>query len=272
MAIRNILCAYSGEAAQGAGLKHAIKLADHHDAWLTGVVRHGRPYIARRFHGQLPQGLIETLFEKDAEQIAEIRQRFLAACQTAGLTNPAEFVDLDTSQGLGLAEFARNFDLVVTGHHVHDPSEAHLSANPDMIALKSGRPVLIVPDGYEADSLAKRALVAWDGKRASARAIADAMDVLTDKAEVTILSVGSAAPANTDRMRDNLSRHGVNVATELRPREGSIAETILRAATENDAKLIVSGAFEHSKFAHDVLGGVTNELQAKSPVPIFMSH
>ena len=272
MAIENILCAYSGEAARGAGLHHALKLADHHEAWLTGVVRHGRPYIAARFQGQLPSDLIETLVQKDNEHVAEIRQRFLDAAGEAGLADRTEFVDLDPSGDLSLSEFARNFDLIVTGHHQPDPAESHLSANPDMIALKSGRPVLVVPDGYDADGLAERALVAWDGKRSSARAIFDAMDVLTEKAEVTLLSVGASAPKQTERMRENLARHNVNVTTEVRPREGSVAETILAAADAHGARLIVSGAFEHSKFAHDILGGVTTELQAKSPVPIFMSH
>jgi len=272
MAIKNILCAYSGEAARGSGLRHALKLATHHNAWLTGVVRHGRPYIAKRFQGQLPPDLIDALIEKDNAHVDEIRHRFLASAQSSGLEKNTEFVDLDPSEGQTLSEFARNFDLVVTGHHTPDPADNHLSANPDMIALKSGRPVLVVPDGYEASGLAERALVAWDGKRAAARAIADAMDILAEKAEVTLLSVGDVAPPQTDRMRSNLVRHGVNVTTELKSRQGTIAKTILDAANEHDAKLIVSGAFEHSKFAHDVLGGVTTELQANSPVPIFMSH
>lgn len=42
--------------------------------------------------------------------------------------------------------------MIVTGvHTVSSDDHAHLSASPDMLALQSGRPVAVVPDGYEAD-------------------------------------------------------------------------------------------------------------------------
>jgi hypothetical protein len=43
MSLRNILAAYSGQATRGAALRHAVKLAQHHNAYITGVLRHGRP-------------------------------------------------------------------------------------------------------------------------------------------------------------------------------------------------------------------------------------
>ena len=36
MRIKNILCAYSGEAAHGSGLNHVVRLARQDDAWVTG--------------------------------------------------------------------------------------------------------------------------------------------------------------------------------------------------------------------------------------------
>ena len=36
MTIKSILAAYSSEDAHGSGVKHAIKLAQLHGAWLTG--------------------------------------------------------------------------------------------------------------------------------------------------------------------------------------------------------------------------------------------
>ncbi|WP_276326206.1 universal stress protein [Phaeobacter gallaeciensis] len=38
------------------------------------------------------------------------------------------------------------------------------------------------------------------------------------------------------------------------------------------AKLIVMGAYEHSKFSQDLFGGVTHEVIRSSQVPVFMSH
>ena len=272
MTIKNILCAYSGEAAKASGLRHAIKLAKHHDAWVTGVLSHGRPMLERRFSAQVPESLLEALHEADDKLSKDVTQRFKDMMMESGLSDRWDFYDLDPAQGQTVADFARTFDLIVTGHHSEESRDEHLSANPDLIALRSGRPVLIVPDAYDAEGLSDHALVAWDGKRAAARAIGDAMPILEEKASVTLLTVGTTEAPGTDMLARNLERHGINVIVKRVPREKSTAHTVLKAAEEASAKLIVMGAFEHSKFQHNLFGGVTTDVMNDSPVPVFMAH
>lgn len=271
MSFKSILCAYSGETALGSGLAHAIKLAKHHNAFLTGVLRHGRPLIERRFAAHIPASLIAQIQEADSQRVQEVSSRFKAQLEAEGLLAQSDFVELHPEEEGPVSEFARSFDLVVTGVHSEAANEEHLSAQPDLIALKSGRPVLVVPDGYSSESLADRALVAWDGKRSAARAISDAMDILAEKASVTLLSVGSA-PRGTGRMVENMKRHGIQVRARTVSKSGSVANTILSEAKKDSARLIVMGAFEHSKFSHDLIGGVTTDVMAKTHVPVLMAH
>ncbi|MEO1238504.1 MAG: universal stress protein [Pseudomonadota bacterium] len=271
MPIKSILCAYSGDAARGSGLSHAVRLARHHDAHLTGVLRHGAPMLEDRFGAHVPRTLLDQLRDADAAHIKEIADRFRKAADAGGLDDRATFVELDPARDGPLSAFAHAFDLIVTGVHTEAANEAHLAANPDVLALKSGRPVLVVPDGYRAEGLSDRALVAWDGKRAAARALGDAMDILAEKSHVTLLSVGDT-PRGTDRMVANMERHGVTVDARRVNRQGSTADTILDRAKADGAKLIVMGAFEHSKFSHDLFGGVTTDVIAKTDVPVFMAH
>ncbi|MEM9435296.1 MAG: universal stress protein [Pseudomonadota bacterium] len=270
MQIKSVLCAYSGDAARGSGLRHAIKVAIQNQAHLTGVLRHGRPVIEAKYAPHVPKVLLKQLHEADENHIAEIAERFRSAAAAAGLSG-SEFVEINPAKDGPLSAFAHAFDLVVTGVQSQAADEAHLAASPDILALKSGRPVLVVPDGYEAEGLADRALVAWDGKRSAARALGDAMGILAEKSHVTLLSVGST-PRGTDRVLTNMARHGVTVDARTVARNKSIAETILSEANTDGAKLIVMGAFEHSKFAHDLFGGVTTDVIAKTAVPIFLAH
>lgn len=272
MSIKNILCAYSGESAKGSGLHHAIRLAKHHGAWLTGVIPHGRPFLESRFAGQVTEDILRTLQQADDDHIAEIRDRFTAQVAEAGLADRAEFVELDTRGGDSVEAFARGFDQIVAGMHTDVASAGHLSAHPDQIALSSGRPVVVVPDGYESDGLADHAVVAWDGKRSAARALGDAMASLEEKASVTVLTIGTTAVPGVDRIVQNLQRHGINGTHMNKPRHKTIANTLLETADELGAKLIVMGAFEHSKFHHDILGGVTTDVMRDAKVPVFMSH
>ncbi|MEM9707243.1 MAG: universal stress protein [Pseudomonadota bacterium] len=271
MSIKNILCAYSGDAARGSGLDHAIKLARQYDAHLTGVLRYTAPSIERRFGMRLPDDLINLLHENDRSRIEDVTKRFGEKVAAAGLTEKSTFLELSRRDQIPLSHFARAFDLIVTGVHSDATDEDHLSAHPDLIALHSGRPVLVVPNGYTAEGLAERVLVAWDGRRAVARAVGDAMDVLAEKVGVTLVTVGET-PQGTETMLENLRRHGVTAEARTVERSGSIAETLLQAAAADDAKLIVMGAFEHSKFTHDLMGGVTTDLTAIADVPVFMAH
>ncbi|MFK7854720.1 MAG: universal stress protein [Granulosicoccus sp.] len=272
MSIRSILSAYSGDASKGSGLRHALRLAKHHDAWLTGVLRHHQSNLERTLVGSVPKSLLKTFFEAEQLRFEEISERFRTITTAAGFADRCDFVNLDTEKGTSLSEFARSFDLIVTGAHSQYQSEAHMSVNPDLIALRSGRPVLVVPDEYHAEGLAEHALVAWDGKRSSARAIGDAMTGLEDKAKVTLLTVGVKPVRGTDYLLRNLERHGIDAHILLQPRQASIAETILSAAQDVSAKLVVMGAYEHSKFREDVFGGVTTDVIRKAEVPVFISH
>lgn len=269
MSVKSILCAYSGEAARGSGLAHAIRLAQHHGAHLTGVLERGRSLLERHFAGQIPETVLEQFRSADDDRIAEVARRFQEAA--GGLQSGAEFAVLDPETDGSLPEFAHAFDLIVTGPHSEAADEAHMSAHPDLIALRSGRPVLVVPDGYQSEGLADRALVAWDGKRSAARAINGAMDILSEKAGVTVLSVGKT-PRGTDRLVDNMRRHGVAVTARTVARSGAVAGSILAEAARDDARLIVMGAFEHSKFSHDLLGGVTTDVIRDARVPTYLEH
>lgn len=272
MTIKNILCAYSGEAARGSGVRQALRVAKHHDAWITGVLRHGRPLLQRQFSVHLPPGILQQLRASDQEHITRVAAQFHSLAEEAGMADRVTFVDIDLDKDGMLYEYARPFDMIITGAHSTDSSEEHMSASPDLLALRSGRPVLIVPNGYEAATLADHALVAWDGNRSAARALGDALSILKEKPKVTIMTVGDAAGSDRDVLIQNLERHGISADYILRPKKGRISDTLINAAEELSAQLIVMGAFEHSKFSRAITGGVTSDVIADATVPVFLSH
>ncbi|MBF9052129.1 hypothetical protein GTA62_19050 [Roseobacter sp. HKCCD9010] len=273
MSIKSILCAYSGDPAKGSGLRHALRLAQHHDAYLTGVAKMGGlAFLHRHFSAQVPESVRDQLEANGRKTLAEISDRFMAMARAAELGDRAEFVELDPKTDGPIAAFARAFDLVVIGHHTGAPYEDEYAAHPDLIALRSGRPVLIVPDRYDsATTSAGDVIVAWDGKRAATRALVAAMPILEDGARVTLLSVGTT-PRNTSRLQQTIARHGVTVEALTVPQQGSIATTLLSHATDQNANLILMGAFEHSKFSHDFIGGATTDALNDTQIPLLMAH
>lgn len=274
MTLKNLLVAYSGEASFESSLAHAIKLAVQYDAWLTVVMRNGASYIDK-FGAGLTAALRSQLRSLDEADVEKAIQIFNAAVEKAGIQDRAEFLLPGQLGDLLPSEMARHYDLVITGFHSELASEGHHAANPDLIALRSGRPVVVVPDSYVTPELADHVLVAWDDKRSAARALGDAMYVLEGKRKATILTIGGAKPEMPvdGGILRHLERHGVDARhLHKEHRSGSIASIIKDTADEVGAKLIVMGAYEHSKLTQDLFGGVTHDVIRSARVPVFMAH
>nr|WP_321457835.1 universal stress protein [uncultured Cohaesibacter sp.] len=276
MTIKSILYAYCGEQDEDSGLDFAIKLAQRYDAWLAGVIRHGYSKMERRIATIVSDEVHLAVKAAEKKRIDDITSRFHETVSAAGLAERSNFIDIEPHMMMSISEIARCYDFVVTGNHPEDENFEFLAAYPDRIALQSGRPVIVVPDGYKTHGPAKKILIAWDGKRTIARAIGDAMPVLEKHTDVTLLTVG---PSHTvDQHPDGgimalFARHDVK-AEHIHDRGvgRSVAETIVQTADELGSDLIIMGAYEHSKFSQDLFGGVTTEMLKSVHVPVFMAH
>ncbi len=133
---------------------------------------------------------------------------------------------------------ARSADLLVVSQKEAEWAYADMFDIPDVLALESGRPVLVVPRKGELRTLGERVLVAWNNSRESARAVFDAMPVLQKAKETRVLCISESGKAHTQselasvELCAALSRHGVNcVADHVKPTErGERGELLLTQA------------------------------------------
>ena len=110
-----------------------------------------------------------------------------------------------------------------------------------------------------------------------ARAIADAIPVLEKVKEVRIVTVANEKVLDTkhsgEELAKNLSRHGIDVILENVDAAGrSIGEVLETHAASCSADLLVMGAYGHSRLREFILGGATQSMLSKPPVPILFSH
>ena len=109
------------------------------------------------------------------------------AVLTAGRAN-THWMPLEGCGEKAIIENARYFDITLIGQYDIDRGDTAFAMHPDLIALQSGRPIIIVPRRFD-QPLGDRAVVAWDGQCAAARALSDAMQILETKEQVSVLSV-----------------------------------------------------------------------------------
>lgn len=274
MRIKNLLLAHTGSAAFTSSLQYAVKIAVKHEAWITALYGNTNSYFDQVL--ELTPDLITKLKSVREGRISNSRQAFDSEVSGAGILDRARFLMPDDVGKLSPSEIARHYDFVVTGFHPNRPADEFRAVSPDIIALQSGRPVLVVPEGYEVTGLANHALVAWDGKRAAARALNDAMSLLEEKPrKVSVVTVGHMLRDMPEAISiaTHLKRHGVEADfISVTDSTRDIAKAIQKTADEIGAKLIVMGAYEHSKFSQDIFGGVTHDVVRSSNIPVFMSH
>ena len=272
MTIKNILVSFNGGAPAKSALEMAIKLAARSDAHITGVLAHGLPNMLYAYGGHIPQAAMDQLEDADKQHREEVRKDF--AAMTAALPSArVHFLDVYGEANERLMEIALGYDMVVMGPPEKNSNFPHMEAHADVVARNSGKPVLVVPKGYDTAQFNNTVLLAWDGKRAASRAMADVVKLLETSTKITVLSLGEteAATKRAQPAIDHLKRHGFE-AEIISKKTRKIAKTILATACETNVGILAMGAYEHAKLAEDLFGGVTNTVLKKAKVPVLLSH
>lgn len=278
MTLKNILVSYNAFGAADAALATGCRLARKYEAHLTGLLSWGPSRISAALGPWVTDELIASMRAAEATRRAEIAAKFHENTRELSRAQPGKvhWLDLGGDADESLMEAARVYDLVVMGQFASDDETAHLAPHPDLVALKSGRPVLIVPKGYAPERPVDRAILAWDGGRAAARAMSDAMAVLETKSHVTVFSAGDAPQAQRREGLDvvaHLARHGIHTDWKhVAKPSGGVAKAIRDVIAEKNAGLLVMGAYEHPKLLEDLVGGATKSMLSKLDVPVLMSH
>lgn len=278
MSIKNILVAYNGLPGSVAALSGAVVMQKYFDAHLTGLFAHGNPFLSRQIKRTwLPQKVQTAIIEAADSPTAEIQRKFNEICKDVP-QDKLHWIDSGGSVQRTVARYARLFDITVLGMHESsvEHNTSHIEIHPDRVAFDSGRPVMTFPANYTGSVFDGRAVVAWDGGRAAARALADAMQILETEAEVEIVSVGRSPLADSLPGIDVsmvLDRHDVNVIlTELPKSKRPIGDILVDHCEKVGASLMVMGAYEHSPLREGLIGGVTHDIALRAKLPVLMSH
>jgi len=174
-----------------------------------------------------------------------------------------------------LALVARACDLIVASAH---PSRNYFhAADPAEVVMRSGRPVLVMPD-QAAPLSGKRIVVAWKDTREARRALADALPFLHRAEQVLVLGVcdkdqQGAAQAQVEDVTAYLVGRGVAAQGQVKiASDAGVVGELNNAADALGADLIVAGAYGQSRLREWVFGGVTRTLLDEPSRYLLLSH
>jgi nucleotide-binding universal stress UspA family protein len=213
-----------------------------------------------------------------AEKAEQIEVTFQERLHLSGVQGECRGVSGKVSEAV--VRQARHADLIVLGqadpNHPPPPAGRHLVED---VLLTSGRPTLVIPYIGRFETAGTNILIAWNNSREAARAVHDAIPLLTKAASVTVLAVnpGGREPAidgtTVADLVDHLARHGISAkAARTVAANTSVSDALLSYAADINADLLVAGGYGHSRLRERILGSITHQLLQHLTLPVLMSH
>ena len=248
----------------------ARRLAERHGARLTGLFAEQASPVR--------VGVVATWPSADYLAAAQASHaRFAAA--TAGLGTQAIWIDANRGGEaeilIRVADCARLADLVILGQA--EDSGSRVPADlAERVILDSGRPVLIVPHSGTFENVGERPLFAWTTARAAARALGDALALVTPGADALVVHAGQPGPGTDElagRVVAHLLAHGVGARFQsVVVEDVKLMDTLLNQAADHSADMMALGAFENAGFPFVGRGSGTRYVLRHMTLPVLFSH
>lgn len=275
MSIRDIIVLLDDGKSNDERVDFAIRLAQAHDAHLTGVALGSMKPI--HAPSDKDHNAVARMSEKMAQKIIE---DFAIRAKGFGVKTETLIIYGDaTSSGLKMAHYARNYDLaILTQPHPKRDNYNPLIEFSKQVLLHSGRPIIFMPYIGANRIPPQTAMIAWDGTPAVSRSVHDAIPLLKSLQDVTILVVASKKQRQTKKevlvhgLARHLEHHGVNARIlNIDPGANSVSSVILNQITDNNIDLLIMGGHGTPTLKQKILGTVTHNLLSSMIVPVLMS-
>jgi nucleotide-binding universal stress UspA family protein len=290
MSIKRILIPLPGAADHAGEIDTAISAAKLLGAHVEALFISQPPPATRM---NVPEGYgsrlavampVDWYAEERVRLAQEARDRFTQACAANGVPIQAANAEPDAQPAASWREAegsyvdiavarAAAFDLIVAASAAVMES---LMSIAEQSLLRTRRPVLLAPSRLET-SLSDTAMIAWDESPECWHAVSYAVPFLKLAKSVQVVSIDK----NPEHRRAShaealayLRCHGIAAtARVVAPHLRSVGDSLLAAAGEHAAGLLVMGAYSHSRLRELLLGGATRHiLNNASARPVLMAH
>lgn len=199
-----------------------------------------------------------------ADQLHDVVGAWRTLAQQQGVV--VDWVDVTGDVADIVVEYGRNADVVVMARPL-DHESARVRTGLHAALFATGRPVLIVPPGFDGD-LGEVVAIAWREDGRAAQTVRASLPMLQRAREVHVLCMdpSAAMPAALREIAPGARLYAMPA------QDGSVGARLLTAAHDVAADLLVVGAYAHGEWREAMLGGVTRYMLANADLPVLMRH
>jgi nucleotide-binding universal stress UspA family protein len=286
--IRTVLVAVKADGTDDAAFWTALVAARQFEAHLEFLLVRTDPQgilvaSGAEAIGSISSSLLADLENDDRERAARARrfcQNFCDREQIIVTDKPpgphgmsAAWREERGDEASEVMRHARFNDLLIVS-----PPRQEQGLDADTIStvlIGSGRPVLLAPTRRPA-SLTRTVVIAWKETPEAARAVMSAMPFLEKADKVIVLSIGETDAETTEsaeKLAEQLRWHRLDVEARcLAPAGGSAPETLVGAAANAKADLIVMGGYSRNRVRELIFGGFTQHVLNGVELPVLLCH
>jgi len=276
--MKQILLPFDAKTAEGAPLEAALSWAERFDGHVTAVFAPGprQIVIADPMGGGTLESPDDSTREAEAEQARVTLESRLDKMTRSDATTRITIDTATVTSSYLLGDSARLFDVTILGKIGFD---ADWQALFEAALFEGGRTVMLVPEDnarFKGDqAFGDKVAIAWNRSTETARRVGQALDVIRDADEVTIIELEdwyTPGPDGEDLKR-YLKAHGVEAALhqEFRKGDGPGAD-IRRSAEACGANLLIKGAYTQSRLRQFIFGGATRDIIQNAEIPVLFAH
>jgi nucleotide-binding universal stress UspA family protein len=276
--IKDIMVRLDGTSGDVARLAAVKLIAETFESHVTGL-----------FFNVLPSLIPDALDDAGAKQAAKL----LDAAKSAG--DAIEATAFERLTRLQQPTYLRRFD-VVGDDAIADTALPLARAADTFVALRpngkssepeglienllygAGRHLFLVPDDHKTMTPFNNVVVAWNGSRESARALAEALPYLHRAQKVSVVVVQGEHPTEADALMGNdavqhLRHHGINaVKCRAIGEDDETADVLIEECRRLGGDLLVMGSYSHSRLHELLPGSTTTRVLRRSPLPLVIAH
>ncbi len=271
----------SAEKAGGtvaAAAQVALALDAHLDILALGVDRTQVGYSYIGGGAVLMQVALERA-ETDAKAVeAAAREAIKTQSDALRWTVEGAVAQLGAMNEL-VALRARFSDLIVLSRPYGDGIGSEAEAIVEAALFEGMAPVLMLPDDKAAMTIPpERIVIGWNQSREAMVAVRRALPFLK-KAKLVNIAIIDPPTHGAERsdpggaLCQMLVRHGVKAEVSVLARTvPRISDVLARHVIDQNAEMLVMGAYGHSRFREAILGGATRNMLENAKVPVFLAH
>lgn len=282
MTIKRLLVYVDGSKHAAQTIKGACEAAKPFQARLDGfcVIPDVTTALAAAPDGIAVPDLVSEMQRDAEERAASARRLFEEEKERAGFNGEwRSFKANGRGTSDVAASVARHADLVVVGQTDPEEEPPRDPSMPGDLILDAGRPVLLIPHGWDGGAFGRTILVGWKETRESARALFDSLPFLKRARSVVVVTVAKEkrrqeAARSLEHVAASLGAHGIAPTVEAISgwADGGASDALLAHAAAVGADMVVIGGYSHSRLREGIFGGVTRAVIERSPYAALLSH